>query len=292
MSKKQIVIFILTALMSFASISSGEQHIVSKKVNSEPVIDGKAENMWDNAKSIITHDNIANIDVTLKSVHTGKKIFFMAAFPDKDESRTHKSWVWNKTTEIYEIGNDREDVFLFKWNMEPAPVDLSIYSDNIYKADVWYWKACRTDPLGYADDKIDILSTMENRNAVKLESKSKRIMYLLRNEDKGDAAFRTNLVVTYKGDVVTRFILQEPTESRKDIKAKGTWNNGIWTIEFSRAIMTGNEDDVQFSLQPGRKFQFGISRYEIGGLKPDPKLSQPLFGCGDVSENLFLVFEQ
>lgn len=269
-----------------------EQTIISKKVSLEPAIDGKIDNIWNNAGSITTRDNIANIDVIIKSAHTGKKIFFLVVFPDKDESRTHKSWVWNKVMEIYEIGNDREDTFTLKWNMEPAVVDLSIYADNPYKADVWYWKACRTDPIGYADDKIDILSSIENRNAVKLESKSKKTTYLLRNEDKGDPAFRTNLVVTYKSDIIPRFILQDPTQSRKDVKAKGIWNDGKWVIEFCRDLMTGNEDDIQFSLKSGKKYQFGISRYEIGGLKPDPKLSQPLFGCGDVSENLMLIFEE
>jgi hypothetical protein len=176
--------------------------------------------------------------------------------------------------------------------MEQTPVDLSIYADNPYKADVWYWKACRSDPIGYADDKIDILNSLENKNAVKLESKSKKTMYLLRNEDKGEPAFRTNLVVIYQGDIIPRFILQEPSGSRKDVKAKGIWQDGKWVIEFCRNLVSGNEDDIQFNLKSGKRYQFGISRYEIGGLKPDPKLSQPLFGSGDVSEDLILIFEE
>ena len=75
------------------------------------------------------------------------------SFPDSDESVTHKTWVWGKSAEMYKTGQDREDVFVFKWNMEPNPVYLSLKADNDYMADIWFWKACRTNPVGYADDK-------------------------------------------------------------------------------------------------------------------------------------------
>lgn len=35
--------------------------------------------------------------------------------------------------------------------------------------------------------------------------------------------------------------------SRDDIITHGTWNNGVWTVEFSRALDTGNNDDVKLA---------------------------------------------
>ncbi len=94
----------------------------------------------------------------------------------------------------------------------------------------------------------------------------------------------------YEGDIVGRFINRIPSGSRADIKAKGVWKDGEWTIEFGRALNTGNDDDIQFNIE--KSYQFGISRHEIAGRKPNPNLSQALYGSGDISEMLILDFHE
>ena len=289
---KQLVVC-LAVFMIFGAFSPtlfAGQTLIARKVEKAPIIDGTdAEPAWAEAKKITTHDKVADIEITLKAVYTDKEIFSLVSFPDPDESRTHKSWVWDKGRELYKIGNDREDIFVFKWNMESKPVDLSIKADNSYIADIWLWKACRTDPVGYADDKMHSLSPEYNKNATKLTSKGGVIMYLLRSGDSGNAAYKTKLRIEYEGDVIPRFIYQTPTGSRADVKAKGVWMDGKWVIEFGRLLNTGNDDDVQFDLK--KSYQFGVSRYEIAGRKANRKLTQPLYGSGDISEELVLVFE-
>jgi hypothetical protein len=266
------------------------QTLVAQKVNKAPVIDGMGNDAaWSKAQAIITHDKVADVDITLKAIYTDKEIFFLVSFPDPNESRTHKSWVWDNAREIYKMGKDREDTFVFKWNMKRQPIDLSIYADNPYKADIWFWKACRTDPAGFADDKIHILSSEKmEEDATNLTSKGGKTMYLVRREDKGKAAYKTELRVEYKGNVLPRFSLERPTGSRADVKAKGIWENGRWTIEFRRLLNTGNADDIQFDLT--KSYQFGVSRYEIAARAANPKLTQPLYGSGDVGEELILIF--
>lgn len=75
---------------------------------------------------------------------------------------------------------------------------------------------------------------------------------------------------------------------RADIKAKGIWKDGQWTIEFGRLLVTGNGDDIPFDIK--QSYQFGVSRHEIAGLEEDPEAEQPKFGMGDISENLTLKF--
>ena len=58
--------------------------------------------------------------------------------------------------------------------------------------------------------------------------------------------------------------------------------------EFARHLDTVNDDDVR--LEPGKTYLFGISRFEVAGRQPDPDLTQPLYGSGDTSEPLYLVF--
>lgn len=289
---KQPVI-IIAALAVFAAASSpvySDQTLIAHKVGKAPVIDGMgADTAWAGVQGITTHDKTADIDIDLKAVYTDGQIFFLVSFPDADESRTHKSWVWDKSLKIYKMGKDREDVFVFKWNMNAKPVDLSIYADEPYKADIWFWKAQRTDPVGYADDKIQTLASTGSTDYARLTSKTGKSMYLLRQGDAWDSAYKTEVFAGYRGDIISRFTNQTPTGSRADIKAKGGWKSGKWTIEFGRPFDTGYDDDIQFDLK--KSYQFGVSRYEVAGRTPDPGIAQPLYGSGDVSEELILVFE-
>ena len=281
----------LFACFIAGSVCYGDQTLVAVKIKIAPVIDGNGNDpAWKKAQNIITHDKVADIDVSLKAVFTEKEIYFLVVFPDPDESRIHKPWVWDNDLEMYKMGHDREDCFVFKWNMESKSKDLSVYADESYVADIWFWKACRTNPVGFADDKIQRLSPFELGKAKKMISKTGKTMYLTREGDKGAAAYKSILYSEHKEDRLLQFTNQAPKGSRADIKAKGIWSNGHWTIEFGRMLNTGHEDDIQ--LFPGKTYPFGISRYEIAGRKPDPRISQPLFGAGDVFEKLMLEFSR
>jgi len=275
--------------MGIAPACYGEQSLLAVHVTEPPVIDGLADDpAWRNAQGIKTLDKASTVPITIRAVYTDTEIFFQISFPDPDESRAHKSWTWDKGRELYMVGNDREDIFVIKWNMMPEPIDLSIFADNPYQADVWFWKACRTDAAGYADDKIHILSQAAERNATKITSRSGKIMSLLRRGDNGTTAYRIDLITEYQGETLPRYIPQQPTGSRSDVQAKGVWENGTWNIEFRRDLITGHQDDIRFT--PGKKFLFGVSCHEIAGRDVNKKLSDPLYGAGDVNEPLWLKF--
>lgn len=58
--------------------------------------------------------------------------------------------------------------------------------------------------------------------------------------------------------VVPQLVLQEPSGSQRDIKVGAVWENGRWTVEIQRALVTGHNDDVQFS-DLNKKYEFAIS---------------------------------
>jgi hypothetical protein len=289
--KFAIGLMLLMFVIAVPPASFSAQTVVASKAFERPIIDGSGDDpSWKKAQAVITHDKLSNIDVALKAVYTDNEIFFLVTFPDPNESRIHKAWVWDENQKMYRIGPDREDCFVFKWNMELKPKDLSVYADVPYVADIWFWKACRTDPAGFADDKIQRLSLSKLPRSIRMPDKSGKMLYLQRIGDQGTPAYKNTLYIEYNGDTLPNFKTQNPKGSRADIRAKGSWSNGKWTIEFGRKLNSGHEDDIQFS--PGKRYQFGISRNEIGGKKPDPNLAQPLYGAGDVSERLFLSFGQ
>ncbi len=289
MLKREHCFVLVWILLFIPNILSAEQILTAVKIEGSPVIDGSgADALWDQAPALITHDPIADIDMSIKCVYSNTHIYFLVSYPDSDESRSHKPWIWNKNKDIYEMGPHREDTFVLKWATNDATSDLSVQADAPYTADVWFWKACRTDPAGYADDKIQILGPGWTKKSKAIITKSGKTMYLQRLGDRGKTAYRSEIKMDYQGDSLPQYAKQTPSGSRADIRAKGAWRDGNWTIEFARSLNTGQPDDLQFDCT--QKYFFGASKFEIAGRKPDPKLTQPLYGSGDVSEALYLVF--
>ncbi len=287
MNKGIAILFGLVLIFIVTSVSFGVQTIVAQPVTVAPVIDGKDTDLvWSKAETITTHDTVADIDVTVKAVYTDNQIFFLVIFTDLDESRKHKPLIWDKALEIYKTGPERGDCFIFKWSMEPEPADLSVYADKPYKADIWFWKADRTDPVGYADDKHHVLSKTKIPKSVKILSKSGHLFYFSRRGDLGASAYEAHIYSEYKGDTLGRFTNRQPTGSRADVRAKGQWKHGKWTVEFGRSLNTDHTDDIQ--LETTGSYLFGISRYEATGKKPNPR--EHPYATGDVSEQLTLRF--
>jgi hypothetical protein len=289
MKRSAFFLFLLFFLFVSAPVCYGKQKLVAVRAPTPPQLDGTGSDpAWQYAPVLKTFDRATGLPLKIQAVYTDSDIYFLVTFPDRDESRSHKSWVWDKGRQMYTVGNDREDTFIFKWNMGTAAVDLSIASDTPHLADIWFWKACRTDKISYADDKFHEYSEAESRDATRVFTRSGKKMYLLRLGDKGSSAYKVNLISEYQEETLPRYLLTKPTGSRGDVRAKGMWQNGQWTIEMSRKLTTSHEDDVQFV--PGRKFLFGVSRYEIAGRQRNDKLSEPLYGTGDVNEPLWLEF--
>ena len=267
-----------------------DQVITSHKTSQEPLVDGlETEDIWKNLAAVTTFDPVAQIEIKIKSAYSDSKIFFLVSFPDKNESRIHRRWLWNKDDTIYIEGPEREDVFVFKWKLAETTKDLSIFSDETYEADIWFWKACRTDPQGFADDKIQRLLNYPAKDTFEVTSKSDKKMYIKRQGDLGRSSYKTRILIDYEGDMVHRYILRQPESSRADVKAKGMWKDGRWTIEFARALVTGNGDDVNFRIL-SNSYGFGVSRYEIAARPPETS-DQPLYGAGDITEILTLEFQ-
>ncbi len=289
MDRKTTLSFLLCTLLGMAN-SQADQRISAARVDTMPVVDGAADDQaWVEAKAIVTRDSVAELDISLKAVYDSSHIAFLVSFPDASEDREHKAMIWDKQQNLYKTGPKREDVFVFKWNMEPVPVDLTLSADNSYKADVWFWKANRTDHAGYADDKVQLYVTDPLPNTQRMISAKGNLFYLKRKGDAGKAAYQATVHTDFVGDEAPRFEQQKPEGSRADIRAKGHWANGFWTIEFSRPLNTSQTDDVIFD--PKNTYVFGVSRFEIAGRSPNPQLDQPKYGSGEIGEHIVLEFD-
>ena len=164
-------------------------------------------------------DKIAKINITLKATYSKDKIFILASFNDADENRQHRTLMWDHGLKAYQNGPEREDVFVFKWSMTSHSTALTLHEDSPYFADIWFWKAMRTDHAGYADDKMHIYTANKSKKSKAMVSKKGRILYLTRKGDTGKPAYSSNLVRGMQGDRIKKFNWNMPEGSRADIKA-------------------------------------------------------------------------
>jgi hypothetical protein len=256
-----VAILLAVSLLMTAQVTA--QDIEAVKVEDVPVVDGRADDsVWSLARAVTIVDSVAAIEITLKAVYTDDAIFFLVSFPDATENREHKTMLWDAQEQIYGMGPKREDMFVFKWSMEQQPVDLSISANRPYRADVWFWKAYRTDHAGYADDKSHTYSITPIPQPKKVFSRSGKVFYLFRPGDEGAPAYRPRVYEHYVGETVPRYVQVKPAGSRADIRACGRWRDGVWNIEFGRKLVTGHADDVQ--LNPQNRYQFGVFTVQHG----------------------------
>jgi len=282
-------LFLFLLLLSVSEVFAG-QTLLAVRVDVPPAIDGRAKDpAWSQTLPVTVHDLVADIDITLRAVYSGDTVYILSQFPDATEDRLHRRLVWDAEKKGYLDGPTREDCFVLKWSMVSHETKLSLKENQPYRADIWFWKAHRTDHSGYADDKLQIYTVARDKKAKMLISESGSVFYLIRQGDEGRPAYEPILNAAYSGDRVDKYEFKVPSGSRADIRAKGLWNDGGWTVEFARKLDTGNLDDVQFALAGA--YPFGVSRYEIAGRDPEPDSDTPVYGTGDVGEILTLKFK-
>ena len=272
-----------------AKRAATELKLVCRSVDEAPEIDALSnDSVWSLAETVATLDFSSQRTITIAAVHTSEKIFFLVTYPDSAPSVTHKSFAWDEKADIYKPYNDREDMFVFKWSTEGPDVDLRLRGGQPHHADIWFWKACRTNPAGYADDKFHIYSTKkQNEGDTEIFPRPGRsAMYLIRRGDSGRSAYRENIPVDYAGPFAPRFSNRTPLGSRRDVQACGKWSDGLWTIQFERKLDTGDEGDVLLAV--GGEYLFIVSCYEMSGDTVHPEWSQPLYRTGDGFDRILL----
>jgi len=289
--RKFLFCFAVVCLFPLVSVAFAAVDIPSVKVDKAPVVDGSAgDAVWSSVKPIAIADSASGKKILFRSVYTADKVFFLVQFPDAAQNFLHKPWVWNAAEKKYATGSPREDTFVFKWSMMDKDVDLSSFSDDSYRADVWYWKANRTNPAGFADDKTQVLADTPSKKSKEKVSSTGKKRYLSRISDAGKAPYNTYKPTAFEGDLIDAFPVGVPDGSRADVHAKGVWQGGFQTVEFARALNTGHDDDVPFDSASGKAYLFGVSIFSLYGNPLDTSMPN-LYGMGRISEPLRLQFQ-
>jgi len=260
--------------------------LVALQTTTVPQLDGVAGNEWDNAIGITTSEG-----VTIKAQYDNDNVYFLTqwtdghilkAYPDAGPTESvdknqwsHDGSSWGKT------GNEDRFAFMFAADDSfEASCAQMCHSDATHKTsdgnvDVWHWKAARTNPIGLADDKWwdnsgrgsdakTISAYHDNKSdagdspqysgpisdehfLIVPDGQTDGIFTVF---DPSNAALQSN---TYPGYYLDANAYSSG-ESRHDVLAGGKYNDGVWTVEFQRALNTGNEDDAVFAFNSETKF--------------------------------------
>lgn len=162
-------------------------------------------------------------EIKLKACTDNSKIFFLIEYQTESENRQHQIWHWDPVRQAYIPGTEKEEVFT---------IILAEKPDNNSKADIWIWRAARTDPVNKADDLFYFESD-------KINQSPKNIIM-----DKGEICWFSKYFGDYAGTQLPRFYNRTPKGSAADVSAKGNWDKKHLKIEFSRLLGTGNKDDI------------------------------------------------
>lgn len=152
--------------------------------------------------------------------------------------------------------------------------------------DLWTWGAYLGNPIGYADDGHYLewrnwdagrglfLSNWDSQKGMPIYmfDPEKVAFAALRKEDlvqqkySQDDLFylHTDFMIPFDpnyafwdGDAIPTYVLRTPAGSREGIAGSGRWEDGLWTVQMSRALDTGYVDDK--ALQENRTYNVAFA---------------------------------
>lgn len=268
----------LMVLTCCASASPGlavaaEGRVVSVSVAEEPTVDGNgADPAWKSAseamvtaRGVFPAGSAKATEVGIRSVYTNTHVYFLVRWRDAvPDDRAHKPFVWDAGKNAYAEGPEREDMLALAFeHTGPFIADMLSTEEAVW--DVWQWKATRTNPQGFAMDRTHRHTREQWEGKGRSHpARNGQPIWIARPEDAGDTVEKKQPAPATKGaEHVPQYLPGTPTGSAADVRAKGAWADGWWTLELERRLDTGHADDTAFD--PQRTYKMAISTHDRTG---------------------------
>lgn len=269
----------LAAIVSTAVVLTGQTESVlpsvlfASPVRRAPVLDGRLDDpAWVSSRSVtvaargvMPATRGSSAQLTVRAAYDDENFYLAANWSDDTrDDQGHRSWRWDASRNVYVEGPDREDMLAVAFEHTGALVANTLAGLEA-SWDLWHWMAFRTNPQGYAMDRMHVLTTVEsagvNRGAARYLTADGRDTWVSRPEDAGDSvSFEQAAPLAFAGDSVPRFKPGRPSGSAADVRAKGEWRDRNWTVEFARRLDTRHDDDTR--LNPSRGYRMAMSVHD------------------------------
>ena len=297
-----VVTLAMVVLASAGLVDAEVVDVTATKITAAdaPEVDGKADKAWDRVRATrvnVAEGTIGKVAVTMKVVYTDTDVFFFFQWPDKTMSLNR---VWEFDGKAWTPAKGSEDRLSLMWDIgntmqgfqRRGCADACHQKDRKFflatngaaeRADLWHWKAQRTNPVGQADDQhlVNELSDGTGRRddpktsggyAANENKETKGPKFTFKDGVKPGPVLLQKEAVEIKdagafkkGDRLPREVVAAFAGSRGEIQAAAAWEKGRWTLELKRARATGDkENDVQFT-DPARPYYFGLAVHDDSG---------------------------
>ncbi|MEH6649804.1 MAG: ethylbenzene dehydrogenase-related protein [Motiliproteus sp.] len=241
---------LLMVFCSFQPLSAQTVDVIQLSV--PPTLDGQ-DLEWENHPGvrIQLHQNGADsvveaTDILVKAGRFNDEVLFYLEWNDNIADEVHKPYIWSEQRGKYVRGPQREDRLAMQFEVSGA-FDADWLSSPGFIADMWHWKAARSNPLGLAHDKKTTLSINKLLRAARIASPEGQVVYVLRQDDAGSPLYRSLRYAQKEQPQMPKYELQPQSNgSIADVRARGLWKEGKWHLELLRKMNTGNDDDVVF----------------------------------------------
>ncbi len=276
----------LVVLTTTSLVGAEEPTLMAVPASVGPTLDGAGTDAaWVEANALTVHvsgGKAGEVDVTLKAVYSASDVYMLLEWADETMSIDKKMWSLDGS-EWSQTGN--EDRFAILWNIDDSIAQFNTAGCTVVChtkmstnsaaefGDMWHWKAARSNPVGYVDDKYlnntgdaddggrhgdggdstysdnkdedgngapDYAWASTAPSAPSAVSVDLAERFLLKDEELAYSATNPLTGASWApGDTVPGYRLREPGGSRSDVEAYGVWANGVWTVEVKRALDTG-----------------------------------------------------
>jgi hypothetical protein len=257
------LLILLSATQSVQAADAPPLQWNATYVEEAPSLDGSVEALWNVAQPLTVTVREAfggrrPVEVLLRAVYTDDSLFVLAEWPDATRSDRRDPYIWNSTSGSYERPTTPDDQFALEFPLSGDFQQTMLPASGTYRADVWHWKAGRSNLDGWVDDKSHHISTTPVENALVYELGPYNTVYIYRPMDSGVPSYVVvDPPAAFTEQQVPSFAPQQPSGSVADVRGKGIHDGNGWTLEMGRRFSTGHDDDRQ--IDPGEAITCAIA---------------------------------
>ncbi len=244
LSKRALSIGMAFIFVGGSSVHAGET-LYAPKVEHNIVVDGNVDDWADVPGSTVSFTGDGGVSsAEIKWAIRGDTVFMLAVWADSSQNVLHKPYKWDEAKKAYVKTKEKEDRFAVSLKMS-GDFSSNKIGGSEFEADVWHWKASRTNPAGLAHDKWWKVSAKPFDKGEEFEGENGKTIYMGRMSDKGDKLYKSMKFDAKQEEVMSRYRVNMKAQgSIADVKAKGVWRDGHWYLEMKRPLNTGNADDA------------------------------------------------
>ena len=246
MSIRAVLPAVLLAAAVCAGPAAGAPQTLTASLLDHPIrLDGQMDDWQDVAGIVVPLSGTGGADrVELRAAIRGSRIYVLAMWDDPSESDLHKPFKWNEASQTYEKTDAMEDRFALSLRIS-GDFTANKLDGSEFVADVWHWKAHRSNPVGLVHDKWWRVSRTAFGKSRAFETPDGETVHILRSSDAGDQLYKVVRYHTKQHEIMPLYEVNGAARgSIADVNARGVWRDGRWYLEMSRRLNTGHDDDA------------------------------------------------